>query len=182
MKSTITRLAVLLGVLIVVSASAAERRSGLMVPRGTDVTLAFDQNLNLRNANVGDQVTFRVKHDVRVDRRTVVNDGTLVTGVISRIGQRRFGGNAGLRIDLNGVPSIYGDLLTIGPVGGNQYIGGRSNRRFNGSMSSFWIRGQSFRMRRGDILQAEVVKDTWLSLGSRRDERGHGRDQGRYRY
>lgn len=182
MKSTITRLAVLLGVLIVVSASAAERRSGLMVPRGTGVTLAFDQNLNLRNANVGDQVRFRVKYNVKVDRRTVVNDGTLVTGVISRISQRKYGGNAGVRIDLNGVQSTYGDLLTLGPVGGSQYMGTRNNRRFAGSMSSFWIRGQGFRMSRGDILQAEVVKDTWLSLGSRRDERGHGRDRGGYRY
>src|SRR5438045_1588495 len=56
--------------------------ASITVPRGTDVVLAFDQELSSKHAKVGEQVKFHVIDSVIVGGKTVIKAGTPATGVI----------------------------------------------------------------------------------------------------
>jgi len=174
MSSTVRRLAVIVGVLVAISASAAEQR--LMVPKGTDVILVFDQNINSKTAKVGDPVRLHVRDDVMVGQRVVLKHGARVSGMISRVDHRqRYGINAKLRIDLSPVRSTYGEALTLETRSKGQYIrgkksGGAAAATAGGAMvagpvglvGGYFIHGKRVMIKPGDPLDTEVGRDTWL--------------------
>ena len=174
MSSTVRRLAVIVGVMLAVGASAAEQR--LMVPKGTDVTLVFDQAVSSKTAKVGDAVRLHVKEDVTVDRHVILKHGARVSGVISRVDARkRYGINAKLRIALKQVRSTYGEPLTLEARSKGKYIQGKKSGSAAGAtaggaiiagpvglVGGYFIHGKAVRIKRGDIMQTEVGRNTWL--------------------
>src|SRR5690242_6554806 len=78
---------------------AQSRAAKLTVPKGVDVPLAFDQSLTSKTAKVGDQVKFHVTEAVVVDSKTIIKEGTPVTGMITKVDKRKhFGVNAKMQI------------------------------------------------------------------------------------
>jgi hypothetical protein len=174
MRSAVRRLAVLVGVLLAVSASAAQQT--LMVPKGTDVTLVFDQAINSKTAKIGDSVGLHVKSDVMVGKHVILKKGTHVSGVISKVDQRqRYGKNAKLRIALNPVRSAFGPSISLEARSKGQYMQGKNSRNAAaataggaiiagpvGLVGGFFIHGKQVKIKVGDVMDTEVAKDTWL--------------------
>jgi hypothetical protein len=174
MSSTVRRLAVVVGILLAVSASAAVQK--LMVPKGTDVTLVFDQAMNSKNVNVGDAVRLHVRDDVAVAHNVILKRGDRVQGVISRVDHRqRYGVNAKMRIELSPVKSTYGEVLALENRSKGQYVRGKQSGKAArvtaggaiiagpvGLVGGYFIHGQRVQISRGDVMETEVAKDTWL--------------------
>src|SRR2546423_15629086 len=75
--------------------------ASITVPRGTDVVLAFDQELSSKHAKVGEQVKFHVIDSVIVGGKTVIKAGTPATGGVNQGEKRKnVGGNAKMMIKL----------------------------------------------------------------------------------
>jgi len=137
------------------------------VPKGTDVTLTFQQNLSSKTAKPGDRVHLQVARDVMVGNATVLKAGTPVTGIIERVSKKGvFGKNASIRLTINpvnGVPlqprekghDVKGSrtdhaaeasgagLILLGPVG---LVGG------------LFIQGKTVNIHPGDKLETEVSR------------------------
>jgi hypothetical protein len=174
MRSTVGRLTVILAVLLAVSASAADK--GLMVSKGSDVTLVFDQNISSKTAKLGDPVRLHVVNDVMVGNHIILKKGTPILGVISRVDQRkRYGVNAKLRIALNPVNTTFGQPITLQARSKGQYVQGKNSRNAAaataggaiiagpvGLVGGLFIHGKDVKVRAGDIMETEVARDTWL--------------------
>src|SRR5689334_9503128 len=90
-----TMVAVIFGLTFTLPASAEE----VTLKKGTDVKLAFDQNLSSKTAKVGDKVPFHVDEDVVVDGKTVIKQGTKVTGTVEKVSKKKpFGVNAKIQM------------------------------------------------------------------------------------
>lgn len=174
MSSIVRRLAVVLVLLLAVSASAADR--GLMVPKGTDVTLAFDQSINSKTAKVGDPVRLHVTNDVMIGQRVILKHGTRVSGMISRVDHRqRYGVNAKLRVDLSPVRTALGQTLMLEARSKGQYVQGKQSGKAAGVtaggamvagpvglVGGYFIHGKRVMIKPGDLMETEVSNDTWL--------------------
>jgi hypothetical protein len=174
MSSTLRRLAVIVGVLIAISASAADMK--LMVPKGTDVTLVFDQNINSKTARVGDPVKLHVLNNVMIGQRLILKRGERVSGMIDRVDHRqRYGINAKLRITLSPVRSTYGETLALETRSKGQYIQGKQSGKAAGVtaggamiagpvglVGGYFIHGKRVIIKPGDLLETDVSRDTWL--------------------
>src|SRR5580692_8226997 len=74
------------------------------IPRGTQVTLEFDQDLYSKTAKAGDTVMMHVARDVIVDGHVVIQAGTREDALIASVsGRGKFGKNASIRLALNPV-------------------------------------------------------------------------------
>jgi hypothetical protein len=193
MGFTIKRMAVVaVGLLLAVSASAAVQN--LMVPKGTDVTLVFDQAMNSKNVKVGDPVKLHVRDDVSVRRNVILQRGDRVSGVISQVDHRqRYGVNAKMRIELSPVRSTYGEVLALENRSKGQYVRGKQSGKAArvtaggaivagpvGLVGGYFIHGQRVQISRGDVMETEVARDTWVSKQGRGEQR-NGRNGNRGR-
>ena len=71
----------------------------VMLKQGTDVKLAFDSSLNSTTAKPGDRVKLHVDEPVEVDGKTVIKEGTKVTGTVEKVKKRaHFGVNANIQL------------------------------------------------------------------------------------
>ena len=108
-----------LGVLLSLSAVAAFAK--VWVPKGTQVTLAFDQAVNSRHVQVGDTIKMHVQNDVVVDGRTILRAGTPVTGEVSKVRkQAHFGVNAQMQIAMLPVRGIELQPRMTGKMSGSR--------------------------------------------------------------
>ena len=102
--------------------------------------------------------------------------GARVSGMISRVDQRkRYGVNAKMRIELSPVRSTYGETLKLEARSKGKYIQGNKSGKAAGAtaggamvagpvglVGGYFIHGKTVQVRRGDILETEVARDTWL--------------------
>ena len=137
------------------------------VPKGTHVTLVFDEALSSRTAKVGDAVPLHVKDDVVVNGKTVLKAGTHVRGLIGSVRKNNhFGVNARMQITvdpINGIPLVPrttgkdtgsradhaaeaagAGALVLGPIG---LVGG------------YFVVGKPVEIKEGDIIETEVSKN-----------------------
>lgn len=139
-------------------AASAQRR--VVVPRGTNVMLAFDNPVDLSVVRTGDRLGLHVARDVRSRGVVIVRRGTPVTGTISRVGRHPGVGRQGrVRLQLSPVRTVYGGSLALQPRGlmrGNTIAGGRP-----------------LRVRAGERLLAVVPSRTVIALA-----RPYGRQYG----
>ena len=174
MKLTSRLLVLLLLGLLAVSASAKDDR--ITVPKGTDVTLVFDQALSSKTAKVGQSVALHVKDDVAIAGQTALAAGTKVTATISQVDKRkRYGVNAKMRIVINPVKSAYGGMITLEPRSKGQYVGGKKSNEAAGAtaggaillgpvglIGGFFVHGKPVNIKVGDLLPTEVATDVTL--------------------
>lgn len=143
--------------------------ASVFVPKGTHVTLAFDDAVSSKTAHVGDKIRLHVANDVIVNNVTVLHAGTPVKGLISGVRKHtHFGVNASMHITLepiNGIPLVPrteeklsgsradhaaevsgAGALVLGPVG---LLGG------------YFIVGKPVEIKQGDTIETETSKGVW---------------------
>src|SRR5262249_7695989 len=113
-------------ILMLLGIQAASWAKTLTVPKGTDVTLTFDQSLSSKTAKVGDEVKFHVAEPVMINGKTVIKEGAPVTGTITKVDKRgHFGVNAAMRISLDSVRGAGGVMIPLEPKSKGNVIGGK---------------------------------------------------------
>jgi hypothetical protein len=175
MKIGLRSLTLVVAVLLVVGANAAMTQR-VSVPQGTQVVLVFDQPLSSKTATVGTPVRLHVKNDVALKGHTILASGTKVTGVISKVEQRkRYGVNAKMRIALNPVKSTYGTPIDLMPRTTNKYVGAKTGKAAAataggaavlgpvGLAGGYFIHGKQVNIKRGDLLDTEVMRAVVLT-------------------
>lgn len=105
----------------VMSLVAAAALADVWVPKGTPVTLTFDQELNSRHMHVGDTFRMHVTDDIVVNGRTVLRAGTPVTAEISKVRkQTHWGINAQMQISMRPVHGIDLQPRMTGKMSGSR--------------------------------------------------------------
>jgi hypothetical protein len=157
---------------------AAVANADIMVKRGTDVELRFDQAVSSKTAKAGDRVKLHVAKDIVVDGKTVVKSGAAVAGVISQVDKKdRFGKNARIRLTLEPVKAVNGQMLTLQPREKGKMLQGSKTDKAAlasgggalllgpvGLLGGYFIVGKSVNIKPGDKLVSEVAKDTTLKM------------------
>jgi hypothetical protein len=155
-----------------VMASAAK----LVIPKGTQVTVVFDQALNSKTAKVGKTVRLHVKNDVFVDGQKVIRRNEKVKGVISKVSKRKhYGINAEMRIALQPVKSVTGKMVPLEATSKGQQVSGQKSGQAAGAtvggaavfgpvglVGGYFISGKEAKIKVGDTLVTETPKDVVL--------------------
>jgi hypothetical protein len=156
------------GMLLAVSGANAE-----LVPRGTQVSLVFDQDLSSKTAKVGETVMMHVVRDVVVDGRVVIPAGTREDALIAAVsGRGKFGKNASIRLALNPVNGTHDKQIPLQPRSeGSSFKGSRTDHAALaagaglivlgpiGLVGGLFIPGKEVKIRSGDKLESEVAHD-----------------------
>jgi hypothetical protein len=151
-------------------------RGRLVIPKGTEVNLAFDQALSSKTAKVDQRVRLYVAADVFVGREKVIARDTRVEGVISKVSKRKnYGRNAEMRIVLRPVASVTGKAVPLEAGGKGDVVGGRKSAQAAGATAGgavalgpiglaggYFIHGKSVTIRKGDPLVTQVTEEVVL--------------------
>ena len=144
-----------------------------VLPRGTAVTLVFDQDLYSKTAKVGDTVMMHVARDVVVDGRVVIQAGTREDALIAGVsGRGKFGKNASIRLALNPVNGLRDAKIALQPRNaGSSFKGSRTDHAAIaagagmivlgpiGLIGGLFIPGKEVKIKPGDKLESEVAHD-----------------------
>jgi hypothetical protein len=98
----------------------------LVVPAGTPLSVALNNDVTTKTARVGDPVDARVATAVIIEGRTAIPAGTLVRGTVSEVvsGSDRIGGTPTLGLRFDGIELLPGK--TVG-ISGNLHEQGKSD-------------------------------------------------------
>ena len=140
------------------------------VPKGTHVTLIFDQYVSSHSAKVGDRFHMHVANNVYVGNRIVLPAGTPVIGVISGVrGRAHFGVNGSLHVTMEPVRGIELVPRTQGKM-----VGSRADQAALaagagaivlgpvGLLGGYFAVGKNVELKPGQTMETEVSKDTWI--------------------
>jgi hypothetical protein len=156
--------------------SAQVSRGRLVIPKGTKVTVVFDQALSSKTTAIGQRVRLHVADDVRVGGQKVIDRGARVQGVISKVLKRkRYGRNAEMRIVLRPVASVTGKKVPLEAGGKGEEVSGRKSAQAAGAtvggavaigpvglIGGYFIHGKPVTIKEGDTLVTEVPKEVVL--------------------
>lgn len=172
MKRRLVRRWAIWGLLPYLAGFAPSAMASTHIPKGTNVPLVFDQALSSKTAKEGDKVNFRVAQDVTVDGKTVIKQGTHVTGIVTSVDKRqRYGVNAKLRIALNPI-NLGGTTIPLEPKSKGKYTGSRTDQAAIatgggalllgpvGLIGGYFVVGKPVNVKVGDPLITEVARDT----------------------
>ena len=85
MRRRLLRRLAILGLIPYLTGLAPMALASQSIAKGTDVPLVFDQALSSKTAKEGDKVSLHVSQDVAVDGKTVIKQGTPVTGMVTKV-------------------------------------------------------------------------------------------------
>ena len=174
MKSVLRTTLLSFAVLLAFAAVASAAR--LVIPKGTHVTVVFDQALNSKTTKVGERVRLHVQDDVFINGQKVIRRGARVQGVITRVSKRKhYGINAEMRIALRPVRSVTGIMVPLEAGGKGEQVSGKKSGQAAGAtvggaavfgpiglVGGYFISGKSVRIKVGDRLVTEVPKNVVL--------------------
>ena len=166
----------LVGFAFLLACAAIANAARLVIPKGTKVTVVFDQALNSKTTKAGQSVRLHVKNDVSVGGQKVIRHGALVQGVITKVSKRkRYGINAEMRMDLKPVRSVMGTMVPLEAGGKGEKISGKKSGQAAGAtaggavvfgpvglVGGYFIKGKAVKIKVGDALVTEVPKDVVL--------------------
>jgi hypothetical protein len=141
------------------------------IPRGTPITLAFDQDLSSKHAKAGDNVAMHVVYDVVVNHHVVIKAGVHETATIESVsGRGSFGKNAQIRLTLHPVRDVNGRMIPLQPRNaGSSFKGSRTDHAALASgagalilgpiglVGGIFIKGKDVHVKPGDRLESEVA-------------------------
>jgi hypothetical protein len=162
--------------MVVPLALAISAANAARIPRGTPISLAFDQELSSKHAKVGDSVSLHVLYDVVVNNHVVIKAGTHENAIIESVsGHGRFGKNAQIRLTLNPVKDVNGRKIPLQPRNaGSSFKGSRTDHAAIaagagvlvlgpiGLVGGLFISGKDVHVKPGDRLESEVAHDTHI--------------------
>lgn len=163
-----------------------------LVPKGTDVRLAFDSALTSKTAKVGDKVKFHVVDDVLVDGQVVIKKGTEASGMIDELQRgRRFGVNASIRIRLDPIAATDGTMVPIATKHKGKKTGSGTDKAAIASGAGalvlgpiglgigYFITGKEVKVKSGDTLTTEVTSPTDVKVSVPASAQDSGKGAGR---
>src|ERR1700682_5552049 len=68
----------------------------VIIPAGTPLTVAIDQDLSSASVNQGDAVAFHLTSDYSEFGHVLIKEGTPVQGTVAHVARRTAGGNPGV--------------------------------------------------------------------------------------
>ncbi len=166
----------LLSFALLLAIAAAANAARLVIPKGTKVTLVFDQALNSKHAKVGQRVRLHVLNDVMVNGQTVIRRGARVQGVISDVAKRKhYGINAQIGIDLRPVKSVGEMMVPLQPASKGKEVSGKKSAQAGGATvggaallgpvglaGGYFITGKEVKIKVGDTLVSETPAEVVL--------------------
>jgi len=160
------------GLLLPLSALADD----ITVPKGTDIVLAFDQNLSDKKAKDGDRVMLHVDKDVQVNGRTVIPEGTKVFGTITAVkGRARYGVNARIQMLIDPIMAVDGTKVPIGyktKSTDNGKTGGAAAATVGGAVilgpiglvGGYFVVGKHVNVKPGDKMTVDADQDETIHV------------------
>lgn len=175
MKSLFREVAV--GIAVFGALTATACAESVTVPKGTEVILVFDQPLDSGHVKAGQPVRLHVRDTVNIDGAPVLNSGTVVNGIVSKVDKRkRYGVNAKMYIALSPVTSMFGEPLTLEAASQGKLVGGKKTDEAAaataggaivagpiGLVGGYFVVGKPVKIKVGDTLSTDTSMDTVLS-------------------
>ena len=161
--------------MLALGAAAVVSFAQISVEKGKDIDLKFMQTLTSKNATIGQKVQLAIANDVTADGKLILKAGTPVTGVITKVDKRdHFGKNARIRLALNPVKSMYGEMITLEPrdkqsitgrrsdTAGAASVGGAAVLGPIGLIGGYFVVGKPVKIQVGDPLYTQVSRTVML--------------------
>jgi len=158
-------------------AALAAASFATLLPKGTDVRLAFDDGLTSKSARVGDKVKFHVVDDVVVDGQVVIKKGEAAEGTVVDVARgRRFGVGARLRIRLDPIAASDGTPVPIASRQRGKAIGNKTDEAaaLSGAGAlvlgpiglgiGYFVTGKDVTIEPGDTLTTDVAANTEIKV------------------
>lgn len=171
----IKRLSLGAGLVAMLGASMPVLAKDIIVRKGTDVVLAFDDPLSSRTASPGDKVHFHVAQDVLVQDKVVIKRGTPVTGSVVKVKKRaRFGVNAAVQLQMSSLRMVNGRYAPLGFKTKQQLLTNKTGEAAGASaggalvlgpvglVAGYFVVGKSVNAKPGDKMTVEVTGDTFV--------------------
>lgn len=144
-----------------------------IVPKGTDIRLAFDEDISTKTARVGDRVNLHVLEDIIVQGQVVVKKGTTASAKVIEVQKgRRFGVNARMRLEFDPITGADGTMIPICTRGKGKKTGSKTDTAAIASAGGalvlgpiglgigYFVTGKHVNVRAGDTMVTEVAADT----------------------
>ena len=140
MKYYLRSIVVLAATLAAVPLSAQNTRSGeraraaansstqmpVIIPAGTPLTVAIDEDLSSASVNQGQQVAFHLPADYSEFGHVLIAQGTPVRGIVAHVARRSAGGNPGaVTLQVTSVRAVDGTRI---PLRGTTKVKGKNRQ------------------------------------------------------
>jgi hypothetical protein len=158
---------------IVVPACAED----LILKKGTDVHLVFDVPMSSKTARVGDKIWFHVEQPVQVSGKTVIAEGTKVSGDIVKVDKRgHYGVNAKIQLSMSPIKTVSGRYAPLGFKSKGQDVSGKTGEAAAatvggavllgplGLAGGYFIPGKEVNARPGDKMTVTIDRDTFVGV------------------
>lgn len=134
----------------------------VLVPDGTDVYLAFDQDLSSKTSADGDMVAFVLTEDIKIGGVVVVKAGAKAVGEVSNAQKSEMlgkGGELNIRLDYLKVGTEKVHLRGTKGAGGQDSVGGTIGLMMLCVICGVLHHGKEVKVAKGAALHAYVSED-----------------------
>jgi hypothetical protein len=108
------------------AAANSTTRMPVIIPAGTPLTVAIDEDLSSASVNQGQQVAFHLPADFSEFGHVLIASGTAVQGTVSNVARRSAGGNPGsVTVAVTSVRAVDGTKI---PLRGTTKVKGKSRQ------------------------------------------------------
>jgi hypothetical protein len=108
------------------AAANSATKMPVIIPAGTPLTVAIDEDLSSASVNQGQQVAFHLPADYSEFGHVLIASGTPVRGTVSHVARRSAGGNPGsVTVSVTSVRAVDGTRI---PLRGTTKVKGKSRQ------------------------------------------------------
>jgi hypothetical protein len=108
------------------AAANSTTRMPVVIPAGTPLTVAIDEDLSSASVNQGQQVSFHLTSDYSEFGHVLISSGTTVRGTVAHVDRRRAGGNPGtITVQVTSVRAVDGSRI---PLRGTAKVTGKNRQ------------------------------------------------------
>jgi len=107
-------------------AANSSTRMPVIIPAGTPLTVAIDEDLSSASVNQGQQVAFHLPADYSEFGHVLIASGTSVRGTVAHVARRSAGGNPGtVTVSVTSVRAVDGTRI---PLRGTTKVSGKNRQ------------------------------------------------------
>jgi hypothetical protein len=108
------------------AAANSRTRMPVVIPAGTPLTVALDQDLSSQSVNAGQRISFHLTSDYSEFGHVLISSGTPVRGTVTNVARRKSGGRPGaLTIEVTSVRAVDGTRV---PLTGTAKVTGKNRQ------------------------------------------------------
>ena len=95
-------------------AANSATRMPVIIPAGTPLAVAIDEDLSSASVNQGQRVSFHLVSDYSAFGHVLISSGTKVRGTVAHVARRRAGGNPGtVTVQVTAVRAVDGTIVPL---------------------------------------------------------------------